>query len=147
MKNKILVLVGVLMASGVIAAAVISSYGSVTGFFTVQQGLTLDILGSSNNENYTLSNVYQGETKYSPEIKLDNKANVPINVSVTVEILPGSAGNGSDVEINLMNEFQNETLPSVVMVPASDFRFYIRHYFKSNANLGEYFLRLNVTPV
>ena len=145
--NKKFVILGMLISLGVVVAAVISSYGSITGFVTVQQSIVLDILGSSNDENFTLSGVNQGETKFSPEIKLDNKADVPINVSVSLEILQGSAGNDNDVQIGLINEFQNETLSNLVIVPPSDLRFYIRFYFKPNANLGDYMFRLNVTPV
>ncbi len=145
--NKRFLILGLLLSLGVVVAAVISSYGSITGFVTVQQAIEIDILGSSNDENYTLTGVHQGETKFSPEIKIDNKADVPINVSISLEIMLESAGNENDVELSLVNEFQNESLPRVVTVPTTDLRFYVRHSFKPAANIGEYAFRLNVTPV
>jgi hypothetical protein len=144
MNKKIFVLAG-LMTLGVIAAAVISSYGTITGYTTVEQAMKLDIIGSSNDENYSLD-AKQGEIKYSPQIKIDNSANASININITSEILPGSAGNENDVSLSLVNEFKNETLTNPIAVTTSDFRFYLKHEFKSNANLGNYSFRINVVP-
>lgn len=144
MNKKILVLAG-LMTLGVVAVAVISSYGSITGYTTVEQAIKLDIMGSSNDENYTLD-VKQGEIRYSPQIKIDNSANASIDINITAEILPGSTGNENDVSLSLVNEFKNETLTNPIAVTTTDFRFYLKHEFKSNANLGNYSFRINVVP-
>jgi hypothetical protein len=144
MNKKYFVLAG-LLTLGIVAAAVISSYGTITGFATVEQAIKLDIMGSSIDENYTIK-VKQGETDYSPQIKIDNSANASIYANITAEILPESAGNENDVKISLVNEFKNETLTSPVLISSTDFRFYLKHEFKSNANLGNYSFRITVIP-
>jgi len=144
MNKKYFVLAG-LLTLGIVAAAVISSYGTITGYATVEQAIKLDIMGSSIDENYTMK-VKQGETDYSPQIKIDNSANASIYANITAEILPESVGNENDVKISLVNEFKNETLTSPVLISTSDFRFYLKHEFKSNANLGNYSFRISVIP-
>jgi hypothetical protein len=146
MNKKILLVIGLVTTIGIIGVAVISSYGTITGYTTVEQAIKLDIIGSSNDENYTLK-VKQGETDYSPQIKIDNSANASIRVNITAEILPESAGNESDVKISLVNEFKNETLINPVNITTNDFRFYLKHEFEPNANLGNYSFRITVVPV
>lgn len=138
MKKEFLLL-GALLTLGVIGAAVISSYGSVTGFTTVDKAIYLDIIGSSNDDNYTLSDVEQGETKFSPKIKINNKADVSILVNLTVSQIDGA-------EITLVNEFQNETLENPVNVTPNDLYFYVKHYFYPNITPGNYTFVVNVTP-
>jgi len=144
MNKKYLVLSG-LMTLGIVAAAVISSYGSVTGYATVEQAIKLDIMGSSNDFNYTLS-AKQGETIYSPQIKIDNSANASINVNIIAEILPESAGNESDVNLSIVNEFKNETLSNPILVTTTDFRFYLKQEFNQAASVGNYSFRITVVP-
>lgn len=143
--NKNYFLLGGLMTLGIVAAAVISSYGTVTGYATLEKALKIDIMGSSNDENFTLD-AKQGETVYSPQIKIENSANASIEINITAEILPGSAGGDSDVTLSLVNEFKNETLPNPVFVTSSDFRFYLKHEFEPNANLGNYSFQISVIP-
>lgn len=145
MNKKYFVLAG-LITLGIVAAAVISSYGTITGYTTVEQAIKLDIMGSSNDENYTLK-VKQGETEFSPQIKIDNSANASIHANITAEILPESAGNENDVKITLVNEFKNETISNPILIPSNDFRFYLKHEFNSAANLGNYSFRISVIPV
>jgi len=145
--NKKIVLVAMgLLTIGIVGMAVISSYGSITGYATVEQAIKLDIIGSSNDENYTIK-LKQGEIDYSPQIKIDNSANASVYVNITAEILPGSAGNESDMSISLVNEYKNETITNPVLISTSDFRFYLKHEVKSNANLGNYSFRMTVNPV
>ena len=145
--NKKIVLVAMgLLTIGIVGMAVISSYGSITGYATVEQAIKLDIIGSSNDENYTIK-LKQGETYYSPQIKIDNSANASVYVNITAEILPGSAGNESDMSISLVNEYKNETLTNPVLISTNDFRFYLKHEVKPNANLGNYSFRMTVNPV
>jgi len=144
MNKKYFALAGILTI-GILAAAVISSYGTITGYATVDKAIKLDIMGSSNDENYT-SSLKQGEISYSPQIKIDNSANASIEVNITSEILPGSAGNESDVRISIVNEFKNETLTNPVPVTTSDFRFYLKQDVASNANLGNYSFKIEVIP-
>ena len=147
MNKKILIIVGLLLTLGMIGIAVISSYGSITGYATVEDAITLDVMGSSNDENYTLKSVHQGETKYSPEIKIVNHADVPIDVNITTSILPESAGNESDVSLSIENEFQNETLQNPIKIPTTDLRVRIRHDFSPIASLGNYSFAFTVIPV
>jgi len=144
MNKKYFVLAG-LMTLGVLAAAVISSYGTVTGYATVEQAIKLDIMGSSNDVNYTL-NAKQGETTYSPQIKIDNSANASISVNIMTETLPESAGNESDVNLSLVNEFKNETLTNPILVTTTDFRFYLKQEFSQAASIGNYSFRITVVP-
>ncbi len=145
--NKKIVLVAMgLLTIGIVGMAVISSYGSITGYATVEQAIKLDIIGSSNDENYTIK-LKQGETYYSPQIKIDNSANASAYVNITAEILLGSAGNESDMSISLVNEYKNETLTNPVLISTNDFKFYLKHEVKPNANLGNYSFRMTVNPV
>lgn len=146
MNKKILLIIGLVTTIGIIGVAVISSYGSITAYATVEQAIKLDIIGSSNDENYTLK-VKQGETDYSPQIKIDNSANASISVNITAEILPESIGNESDVKISLVNEFKNETLTNPVNITTNDYRFYLKHEFNQAASLGNYSFRITVVPV
>ena len=134
------------MTLSVLAAAVISSYGTITGYATVEQAVKLDIMGSSNDMNFTVE-AKQGETAYSPQIKIDNSANSTFYVNVTAEILPESAGNESDVTLSLVNEFKNQTMTSPLLVTTNDSRIYLRQEFKPNANIGNYSFRISVAPV
>jgi len=143
-KKIVLVLMG-LLTIGVAGMAVISSYGTVTGYAVVEQAIKLDIMGSSNDENYTIK-VKQGEAVYSPQIKIDNSANASMYANITAEILPESAGNENDMKISVVNEFKNETIVNPVLISSSDFRFYLKHEAESNANIGNYSFGINVLP-
>jgi len=146
MKAKFLILVGILSIAA-LAGAVISSYGSITGYAVVEEAITLDIMGTSNDEVYDLKTVYQGDTEYSPEIKIVNKANRSIDVNVVVSISAESVGNENDVTLSLSNEFMNQTLTNPITIPTTDLRIRVKHDFKPNANLGNYTFDLNVAPV
>jgi len=137
--KKEFIIVGTLLTLGVIGAAVISSYGSITGYTTVNKAIYLDIIGSSNDDNYTLYDVEQGETKFSPKIKINNKADVPILVNLTVSKIDGA-------DITLVNEFQNETLENPVNITPNDLYFYVKHYFYPNITPGNYSFTISVTP-
>jgi hypothetical protein len=146
MNKKIVLVIMSLLTIGVVGMAVISSYGSITGYVTVDQSIKLDIMGSSNDMNYTLS-AKQGEIGYSPQIKIDNSANASILANITTEILPESSGNESDVSLSLVNEFKNESLINPISITTSDFKFYLKHEFRPNANIGNYSFRITVNPV
>ena len=148
MEKKFL-LIGILAILFLTGAAfgLISSYDSITGFATVNKAISLDIIGSSNDDNYTLTDVEQGETKWSPKIKIKNEADVPINVNLSVVILPQSAGNESDVTTSIWNENKNETLENPIEVSPDDMYFYVKHEFSPSANPGDYFFSVNVAPV
>jgi len=145
MKRKILAISGVLivlLGAGV-GTALFTSYGQITGYTTVEQALTLDIMGSSNDINYTMS-VKQGETDYSPKIKLVNTGSSSIPVNLTNIIISG--GTEDDVEMAIVNEGKNVTLDNPVMVPPEDAYIYVRYEFDPAANVGNYVFELNAIP-
>jgi hypothetical protein len=146
MNKKIALVMMSILTIGVAGMAVISSYGSVTGYATVEEALKIDIMGSSNDFNYTID-AKQGETVFSPQIKLDNSANASLYVNITYKILPGSVGNESDVKLSLVNEFKNETLINPVAITNSDLRLYMRHEFSPAASPGNYSFTIEVNPV
>ena len=145
MAKKLLLLIGILSVAAM-AGAAISSYGSVTGYATVQQGISIDIYGTSNDESYDLKTVNQGETVYSPKIKLKNDVDGPVNVSILFDILSESAGNEDDVSFSIVNEYKNRTLTNPIEVPAEDLYFYVEHHFQPYAELGNYSFAISVVP-
>ena len=144
MKKIIIItaLVGVLLAAG-IGTAIFSSYGSITGYTTIEQAIILDIMGSSNDQNYTLSG-YQGETLFSPEIKLNNKADTNITVNVTVSLL---VGNYSDVNITITDDTKNNTIGNIIAVPTTDRYIRVKHQFYPNSSIGNYSFLIEAGPV
>lgn len=147
MNKKILVVVlAGLLTIGIGGMAVISSYGSITGYATVEQGVSIDIYGSSNDESYDLKTVHQGETVYSPKIKLKNSIDQSVDVNITFEIMGGSAGDEEDLDFSLVNEYKNETLTNPVTIPTDDLYLYIEHRFQPYAELGNYTFSIEVMP-
>jgi len=146
MNKKILLALAGLLTIGIVGMAVISSYGSVTGYATVEQGVSIDIYGSSNDESYDLKTVHQGETVYSPKIKLKNSIDQPVDVNITFEILGESAGDEEDLEFSIVNEQKNETLLNPITVPTEDLYFYVEHIFQPYAELGNYTFRIEIMP-
>lgn len=147
--QKKLVIISVLFGllfSGLVFA-VVTSYDSITGAAVVEQSIILDIIGSSNDDNYTLTDVHQGETKWSPKIKIKNDADVTINVNLTVAILPESAGNETDVTISVWNEDRSEVLENPINVSVDDMYFYVKHEFAPDANTGDYYFSISAKPV
>jgi len=146
MNKKILIVMAGLLTIGIVGMAVISSYGSITGYATVEQGISIDIYGSSNDESYDLKTVHQGETVYSPKIKLKNSIDQPVDVNITFEILGGSAGGEEDLEFSIVNENKTETLTNPITVPIEDLYLYVEHKFQPNAELGNYTFSVEVMP-
>jgi hypothetical protein len=145
MKTKILILVGILSVAA-LAGAVISSYGSITGYATVEQGISIDIYGSSNDETYDLKSVHQGEIVYSPKIKLKNSVSEEVNVTVIFDILPESVGDEEDLSFSIVNEDKNVTLTNPITIPTDDLYFYIEHKFQPYAELGNYSFSVDILP-
>jgi len=143
--NKKYLLLSCLATIGVVASAVISSYGTVTGYATVSQSMRIDLMGSSNDLNFTQS-AKQGEIAYSPQIKLDNSASANMSVNITALISPDSAGGADDVALSFVNEFKNETLQNPVLVATSDLKFYLKEEFAPNANIGNYSFIIEIVP-
>src|SRR2546426_3401237 len=110
MNKKIVAFLTLLTTFGVIGVAVISSFGKITGTAMVKPSIAFDIIGSTNDQTYTLSNVLQGETKFSPQIKIVNNLNSSVKINFTLKVIPTSSGTDQDVSLNLVNEIKNETL-------------------------------------
>ncbi|NIM47145.1 MAG: hypothetical protein GTN40_03235 [Candidatus Aenigmarchaeota archaeon] len=146
--NKKILLIAItgLLTIGIVGMAVISSYGSITGYATVEQGISIDIYGSSNDESYDLKTVHQGETVHSPKIKLKNSIDEPVNVNITFEIMVGSAGSGEDLEFSIVNENKTERLTNPITIPPEDLYFYVEHMFQPDAELGNYTFEIEVMP-
>ena len=133
----------VLLLGAGVGTAIFSSYGQVTGYATVDQALKLDIMGSTNDVNYTMS-AKQGEVDYSPQIKLVNSGSASIPVNLTNTILSG--GTSNDVTITIVNDGKNITLDNPIMVPPEDMYVYVRYQFDPAANVGTYVFELNAIP-
>ena len=145
MRNKILALVGILvtlLGTGV-GLAILNSYGQITGYATVEQAIKLDIMGSSNDVNYTMS-ATQGDIKHSPEIKLVNSANSPVNLNITTSVTSG--GTSQDVKLTVVDRNKNMTLTNPITVPVEDLYIYIQHEFNAAANLGNYTFKIEAVP-
>ncbi len=127
MKRKHILLITslIFLITLAVAMGIISSYDSITGYATVEESITLDIIGSSNDENYTLKDVHQGETKYSPKIKIVNHADVEIDINFITTILPGSAGNESDVTLSIVDKDKNNTLENPITIPTDNLYIYV----------------------
>ncbi len=149
MKRKHILLITslIFLITLAVAMGIISSYDSITGYATVEESITLDIIGSSNDENYTLKDVHQGETKYSPKIKIVNHADVEIDINFITTILPGSAGNESDVTLSIVDKDKNNTLENPITIPTDNLYIYVKHVFEPDANVGDYFFGINASPV
>jgi len=144
MDKKLLIASFVLFTCfGVIGMAVISSFGKIAGYATVKPLVILDIVGSSNDKTYTLPIVNQGETKFSPQIKIENTGNSTVKVNFSLTI---SEGSEKDVNLTIVNEFKNETLTNPLLVPPSDLKIYIRHDFSPTASVGNYTFEFEVIP-
>lgn len=145
MKKTLLITViaGIVLMAG-IGTAIMTSYGSITGLATIQQSILLDIMGSSNDTYYDISG-YQGETIYSPQIKLNNRANVNITVNITVYPVDG---NYTDVNLSITdNTTTNTTIGNIITVPTTDKYIYIRHEFYPNSSVGNYTFSISANPV
>lgn len=145
MERKIILVLGVLAMLGIVVGSTISSYDYITGYATLEQSITLDIIGSSIDDNYTLKSVNQGETKWSPKIKIKNAADVALDVNMTVTLLPGSAGE-NEVDLSVWNVDKNKSLENPLNVTPDDMYIYIKHYFWPNATLGNYTFGVNAGP-
>ena len=156
MARKIIALatsLGLLAIIG-IASAVISSYGSITGYAVVQQTISWDIIETGSDVNtsatndtvYALETTYQGETKWV-KVKIKNAADVDMPVNISVGILPESAGGAQDVTLSITNEGKNATLTNPITIPTSDLYVWIKHEFASKANLGSYSFSISILPV
>ena len=143
-----------LLASIGIASAVISSYGSITGYAVVQQTISWDIIETGSDVNtsatndtvYVLKTTYQGETKWV-KVKIKNAADVDMPVNISVGILPESAGGAQDVTLSITNEGKNATLSNPITIPAADLYVWIKHEFASKANPGSYSFSIGILPV
>jgi hypothetical protein len=152
MKITLAATVGLIALTG-LAAAIVSSYGSISGYATVQSAISWDVLESysdvdnsrTNDTHYQLESTYQGETKWL-KIKISNAADTPINISLTVSVLPGSAGGAGDVALTVWDADRNATLTNPILIPTSDLYLWIEHAFSSSAIPSSYEFALDIAP-
>lgn len=141
--KKMTVIVSAVLALFLLSAAgiaVISSYGSITGYATVDKSMSIDIIGSSNDINYTVS-AHQGETVYSPKIKLNNALSKDMEVTINA-----TSDHPSDVKITIVDDTKNNTLSNPVTVPTDDLYFYVKKEFNPGASIGNYTFTIDILP-
>ncbi|MCD6476932.1 MAG: hypothetical protein J7K26_02055 [Candidatus Aenigmarchaeota archaeon] len=136
------IILGLILTTG-IGTAIMTSYGSITGYATIKQSIILDIMGTSNDTYYSISG-YQGETLFSPKIKLDNKAKIPITVNISIENI---GNNSSDVNTTITDDTKNNTIGNIIEIPVDDVYIYIKHQFYPNSSIGNYTFRINISPI
>ena len=141
--KKVFLVLGILFAFfslTAIGVAVVSSYGSITGYAIVEESIVIDIIGSSNDDNYTIS-AHQGEIAYSPKIKLKNSADTEIDVIVNI-----TTDHPEDVKISMVDETKNTTIENPLSVPSEDLYLYIKKEIKPAASPGNYSFSIEVIP-
>ena len=141
--KKMTVIISAMLALFLLTAAgiaVISSYGTITGYATVSKSIAIDIIGSSNDTYYSVS-AHQGETVYSPKIKLVNSMSDDIDVIINV-----TTDHPSDVKVSIVDETKNETLSNPVNVPSDDLYFYVKEEFDAGAAIGNYTFTIDILP-
>lgn len=142
MKNKILISVTtitIILLAGI--ATAFTSYGNITGYATVEQAITLDIIGSSNDINYTLKDVRQGETEYSPKIKIYNRASDSINIEILL------TSSSPDVALSVIDENKTETLSNPMKISPGEYYVYVKHDFSPSIEPGNYTFNVEVSPI
>ncbi len=131
-----------------IAAAVISSYGSISGAAIVQPAISWDVLESysdvnstaTNDTAYVLETAYPGETKWI-KIRIVNAgdATIPVNISV-------ANSRPSDVTITVMDENKTQPLQSPVPITHSGLYIWLKHDFSTGAEPGSYSFSVGLLP-
>jgi len=149
MNNKIIMVAaafGMLALAGV-GAAIISSYGTMTGAAIVQSAISWDIIETGSDVNstatndtyYVLETTYQGETKWV-KIKIDNRANgtIPVNISI--------AGSTEDIGITVWDVTKSSMLTNPIEVPTTDIYIWLRHDILATASPGSYNFEVSFVP-
>lgn len=137
MNKLILISAVIIILSGATLVIASYSFGTITGYAVVEQAIKLDIMGSSNDASYNLSSVSQGETHYSPKIKIINNG----NATIPVDILLNSS---SDIAMVIVDENQTQELANPVQVPASDLYVYVKHVFPASIAPGNYSFSISI---
>jgi hypothetical protein len=84
---------------------------------------------------------HQGETAYSPKIKLVNGLDKEMDVTINV-----TSDHPSDVKVSIVDETKNETLSNPVTVPTDDLYFYVKKEFDAGATIGNYTFTIDILP-
>jgi len=126
------------------AKAGLSSYGSISGYVTVEPALTWDIIktGSDINETdditYSLDRTYQGETKWA-KIKLKNSGDEPIKVNILTN------SSSEDINLSIWNE-EKKTQLTEVSIPPEDVYIWLKHEFSDSIEPGSYNFDMELVP-
>jgi hypothetical protein len=149
MNNKIILVAaafGMLALAGV-GAAIISSYGTMTGAAIVQSAISWDIIetGSdvnstaTNDTHYVLETSYQSDTKWV-KVKIENRANGTVSVNVSI------VGSTEDIGITVWDADKGSELSNPLQVPSTDMYIWLRHDILATATPGSYIFEVGLLP-
>lgn len=138
-----IVCIGLLCAGGY---AVVTSFGTITGYATVKPAFSFDILESYSDVNttatddssYTLESVYPGETKWV-KIKIKNAASTPLVSNITLST-------NSECDLSLWNNDKTQMFGNPVNITSGDFYIWIKHAFRTSASPGQYSFTIDMLP-
>jgi hypothetical protein len=145
--RKIIILAAVIaMMLCVGGYAVVTSFGTITGYATVKPAFSFDILESYSDVNttatddssYTLEPAYPGETKWV-EIKIKNAASSPLISNITLTT-------NAECDLSLWNKDKTVMFSNPVNITSGDFYIWIKHTFKTSASLGQYSFTIDLLP-
>jgi len=135
--NFILIAVCILAFVG---ASFAVSFASITGYATVKNPIYLDIIGSSDDTQYSLGTVYGGESVWSPKLKLVNNADTATRLNVSIQVV---SGNPSDIAFEIWDENKTSKLQNPIELNKGYMYFYIKHIFSPSAE-GNYSFKVDV---
>jgi hypothetical protein len=127
-----------------IGKASITSYGSITGYATLEPAITWDIIktGSDINETddivYSLEKTYQGEIKWV-KVKIKNSGDEPVNMNLLFN------SSSPDVTASTYDETKENPISSTSV--DSTTYVWLRHEFSDSASPGNYTFQLSLLPI
>lgn len=137
-----------MLGLAVAGAAVLSSYGTITGAATVKPAISWDILESysdvnttaTNDTYYGLETTYQGETKWI-KVKIENAADVTLPVNVSIE-----NDRPAEVTVTVFDDNKSQPLTNPIQVPTTDRYIWLQHNFSAGAEPGTYGFSIDIGP-
>lgn len=142
--RKKIMLAAVAIFLAFVGSVFAAKFAGIKAYATVDRAIKIDIIGSSNDESYSLGTVYQGESKWSPKIKLINNADRPFNINISISVI---SGNASDVSFEIWDETKSNKLTNPYTLSSGSTYFYILHNFSENIAPGNYTFAIDVLSV
>ncbi|MBU5557788.1 MAG: hypothetical protein QW751_02715 [Candidatus Aenigmatarchaeota archaeon] len=150
MNRKIIIVaaaLGMLVLAG-IGAAIISSYGTITGAAIVKPAISWDIIetgsdvntSATNDTYYQLETAYQGDIKWV-KVKIKNNGNNTLPVNISIE------GETADIELSVWDANKSMPLSNPIEVSTSDIYVWLRHEIRTNASPGSYSFTVSFLPI